>query len=141
LCRSDEKTRGGRTVPCVRTVSVRFRHRTEYNAPNGPGSVCRRTATVSSRTQPHATRTPVSTPVQTRHGPRVLAQAPPAISQKHTRHALSAYGVFFFSPWQGQTQPIKNERALRGSAHSTTPPVLCSTVTASYTRTVLVRTR
>jgi hypothetical protein len=84
--------RGGRTLVI-----------TEYDAPNRPGSVHHRTAIVP---QPYAT-VRHRTPLRTRHRPQVTAQAPSRhLTKAHTpRHACSWSDIF--SPWKGQTQPIK----------------------------------
>jgi hypothetical protein len=101
LSQEPSQTRQRRVHRNPRTIPVRHRHRTKYDAPNGPGSVRHRTSLGTD---------------WGRASSRALKYRPrrrPAISPKHKRRALSVHGVIIFvclegglgsnfSSWQGQ---------------------------------------
>jgi hypothetical protein len=91
------KQRGVHRTP--RTIAVRHRHRTEYDAPSGPGSIRRRTATAPP---PHAGTDWVRASVPVEAPPRHLIKA-----HMPRSFCLWSYNI---SPWQGQTHNLKNGR-------------------------------
>jgi hypothetical protein len=116
-----------------RAAPARHRHRTECDAPNGPGFARRHTAAARRRTS-----------VRTGYGPQVPAQAPPRhLTKAHTPRPVCIWS-YNFRLGRNRPSQLKNRSGFTWicALHQiVAPPLPCGAVPTSHTRAVFERTR